>query len=152
MLILVDSREQLPYWKGSACAKTALIVGDYTTANLLNKFHIERKSGSDLYGTLTRGMPRFRKEILRALDHHIKLVVLVELSRADFVALKIPYAHKLKVKGESLDKTITTLEQKYKLQFVWCRHRKHGCESVLNLLTKMEKGAKKKARISPRLS
>lgn len=137
MLILVDSREQLPYWTGSQCAKTALNVGDYTTASLLNRFHIERKSASDLYGTIVHNHPRFRHEILRAKDARITLVVVAEVLRDDFIALRWSRV-KLKMKPETLDRILTTVETRYGLNFVWCKSRIHAKSTIEKILRKEE--------------
>lgn len=142
MYILVDSREQLPYWKASECGRTMLNVGDYTTVKLLNKFHIERKSPQDLYGTITKGCYRFKKEILRAYDANIKLIVVVESSRLDFVNKRFPRGADRKVTTTALDKTITTFETKYFIEFVWCTCREHAKTVVLKRLTIEEKRAK----------
>lgn len=66
MTILVDTREQKPYWDIN---RTTLIVGDYTTKKLKNIYHIERKSLQDLYGTLTSGNNRFKYELFLSLIH-----------------------------------------------------------------------------------
>ena len=136
MLIIVDSREQLPYWKGSECAKTALIVGDYSTERLINKFHIERKSPQDLYGTITKGNHRFKRELQRAWDREIEIVVYVESTREDFIMKRFPRGDLLKFKSESLDKLITTFETKYFLQIVWCGNRTRAKDMVLKRLKK----------------
>lgn len=140
--IVVDSREQLPYWKGSECFKTALLVGDYTTVKLLNRLHIERKSPQDLYGTFTKGCSRFKKELIRAYNANIKLVLVCESSRADFINKKFPKGDERKQSTAALDKQITTFEEKYFLEFVWCSCREHAKGVVLKRLTKEEKRAK----------
>ena len=133
MLLIVDTREQLPlFTKG--CARMALNVGDYTTADLLNKFHVERKSGADLYGTLTKGNVRFRKELIRAKDAGIELVVLVEQSRENFIAKKFPRGKERLFPSEGLRKMIATFEQKYGLQFYWCRSRSAAKAKLIRLL------------------
>src|SRR5690349_5556133 len=76
--IIADTREQQPLWLPPLCKKQTLVVGDYTTEKLKRKFIIERKSPGDLYGTITKGHPRFKREIKRALDKKIELVVFVE--------------------------------------------------------------------------
>jgi DNA excision repair protein ERCC-4 len=137
--IVVDSREQRPYWQGKDALKTALNVGDYTTIALMNRFHIERKSLPDLYGTITRGHVRFRWEILRAQKAGVKLVVMVEGSPKDFFDLNFARGDKLKIKGEQLKKIITTMKKKYALEFVWCSSRVTAKKEVLKRLIKEEK-------------
>lgn len=137
MLILVDSREQLPYWRGSQCAITALTVGDYTTATLLNRFHIERKSPADLYQTIIHNHPRFRREVLRAQDAKITLAVVVECERERFVSLAWA-TRSLKMNPKTLEKIITTMEDRYGT-FMWCKNRAKAIECTLARLKKEER-------------
>jgi len=134
MLILVDSREQLPYWKGSQCARTALLVGDYTTAKLLNLFHIERKSMADLYGTIIQGHSRFRREILRSYENKTTLVVYVEGSKKDFVAKKFPRGQDRKIESKTLEKICNSIALRYNLEIVWCKDREDCRVKVLKRL------------------
>lgn len=130
MLILIDTREQKPLVDG---AWLKLVVGDYTTPQLLNKFHVERKSGEDLYGTLTKGNVRFRRELIRAADLEIKLVVLIEMSEKNFIAKKFSGPER-QFKSESLQKLIATFTEKYKLRFIWCKNRATAKRKLLTLL------------------
>lgn len=139
MLILVDSREQKPYWKGSQCAKTALTVGDYASVHSLNIYHIERKSLVDLYGTVTKGHLRFRKELLRAADKGIILEMVVEGSRKDFINKKFYKGNERLIKSETLDKMITTIQKRYKLKVYWCKSRKSAMFTVIKLLKQYER-------------
>lgn len=138
MLLLVDSREQLPYWKGSACAVTSLNVGDYTTANLLNRFHIERKSPADLYQTIIHNHPRFRREVLRAEEARITLVVVVEATRERFISLAWS-SRPLKQRPLTVDKILTTIQSRYGLEFIWCKNRLAAMDATLARLQKEEK-------------
>lgn len=140
MLLLVDSREQLPYWKGSQCAVTSLNVGDYTTANLLNRFHIERKSPADLYQTIIHDHPRFRREVLRAFDADITLVVVVEATRERFINLTWS-RRPLKQRPETLDKILNTVQSRYGLEFIWCKNRGAALCATLARLKKEEQKA-----------
>lgn len=141
-MIFVDSREQLPYWKGSKAAKTALLVGDYTTFYLMGKYHIERKSLVDLYGTVTKGHYRFKKEILRAKFAKIKLEVVVEGSKKDFKLKKFYKGEDRLVEGETLIKIVDSIERKHKIKFHWCSTRDAARKKVLSLLRQRDKTIK----------
>jgi hypothetical protein len=136
--MIVDTREQLPLWKGNKCKKRTLNVGDYTTEALLNKFHIERKSPQDLYGTLTRGHVRFRNELIRA-EHvsGVKLVMFVECSRETFVNLQFKGAHRYALTGAHVGKIVATIENKYGLEVVWCKTRA-ACKKAIEARLKEE--------------
>lgn len=122
-MFIVDTREQLPYWTGSACFRTALCVGDYTTTLLHNNYHIERKSMPDLYQTITKGHARFRREIFRAWDNKIRFSVYVEGTKEGFLAKRFPRGSMLKVSTQALRKIITAYEDKYMLDIIWGKSR-----------------------------
>lgn len=128
MIILVDTREQLPFFKGAK--RKTLNVGDYTTVKLLNKFHIERKSLADLYGTVTKGNTRFKYELFRAAHNRIVLEVFVEGTRQDFIDKKFPKGDERKFPSEGLERMINTFERKYFLKFHFHKSRK-ACEAAV---------------------
>jgi ERCC4-type nuclease len=66
-VILVDSREQRPLDFDDAPRRLATLeTGDYSAEGLERIICIERKSVSDLYGTVGKGRERFEREIVRA--------------------------------------------------------------------------------------
>lgn len=139
MIILIDTREQLQLNFGAIdCRAWTLKEGDYTTIKLYNHFHIERKSPQDLYGSIIQNHMRFRREILRAIEKKLKLVIYVETTRKKFIEKKFPQGDKRKVKSETLNKIIDTLQRHYDLEFVWCRSRKVMQELVLKRFRKEE--------------
>jgi len=119
-IVLVDTREQLPIsflgWK-----KHKLDVGDYTTELLLNKFHIERKSPQDLYQSIIQNHFRFVNMLCLAKSRRIKIAIYVECIRKNFVQLKFPKGNERKMRPETLDKIVATMETRY--EFVWCKDR-----------------------------
>jgi ERCC4-type nuclease len=138
MNILVDTREQKPFFKGAK--RKTLNVGDYTTTKLHGKFHIERKSLMDLYGTLTKGNTRFKYELFRAAYHQIKLEVYVEGSREDFINKRFPKGEERKFSSEGLERLLDTFERKYYLKFNFFRTRKACEKAVMERLKEAEKG------------
>lgn len=139
MTIIVDTREQLPYWSDN---RKALIVGDYTTKKLHNIFHIERKSLGDLYGTLTSGNRRFKYELFRAAWQRISICVYVEGSRVDFINKRFPKGNERKFSKDGLDRLITTFEKKYHLVFHWHSSRNQCKNNLLKRLVLEEKAQK----------
>lgn len=140
--ILVDTREQKPFFKteaGIIANKFCLKVGDYSTPMLLNRYHIERKSLQDLYGTLIQNHPRWRREVLRAEDHGIKLVVVVEGTHDDFINKRFPKGKDRKATTTSLEKMIATIRRRYQLEIFFCKSREHAFRKTLNLLKNEEK-------------
>lgn len=111
--------------------KQKLDEGDYTTVDLLNKAHIERKSGNDLYGSIIQGHTRFRAEIQRAIDKNIKLAIFVECTKADFVNKKFKGGYRLATKTGTLTKIVNTIQEKYNIEFRWCDGRDELREQML---------------------
>jgi len=136
LCILVDTREQLPYWN---CNRTTLLVGDYTTKRLHKRFHIERKSLQDLYGTLIQGNTRFKRELFRAAYHQITICLYIEGTREDFINKRFPKGNERKFSTDGLDKLIKTFERVYYLQFHWHRNRAHSRREVEKRLQMEEK-------------
>lgn len=132
-VIYIDSREQTPIeFPGSIRMK--LEVGDYTTPKHFNKLHLERKSPGDLYGTILKGHVRFRKEIRRAAEGNIKLVMIIECTEKVFYSKRWPGGKYCKVSEVTLERIIKTLTIKYGLTFIWCEDRKVMKKIILNLL------------------
>jgi len=138
MVIITDTREQLPYWSEQ---KSTLLVGDYTTKKLLNKFHIERKSLADLYGTLTSGNNRFKYELFRAAYFHIHLEVYVEGTLANFINKRFPKGSERKFTTEGLNRLVSTFEKKYHLKFHWCGNRAKA-QNLVRMRLLAEEGKK----------
>ena len=124
-MIIVDTREQKPLWdlKDSGVIRFKLSEGDYTTTDLYNIAHIERKSGNDLYGSLIQGHERFRNEIQRANEKGLKLAVFVECDKRTFVGKKFKGGFRLHCKPAVLAKILSTFSKKYNIEFVWCKDR-----------------------------
>lgn len=124
-MIIIDTREQNPLWdsKEFKVKKMKLDEGDYTTDELLNKAHIERKSGIDLYGSLIQNHKRFVAEIQRAIEKDLSFAVFVECSEKAFVSKKFKGGFRLKTPSSTLGKIIKTFQERYPIEFVWCKDR-----------------------------
>ena len=124
-MIITDTREQKPLWDPAFfnVKIQKLNEGDYTTEDLLGIAHVERKSGIDLYGSITQGHTRFRNELKRAIEKNVKLAVFVECTREDFFRKKFKGGYRLQADGETLLKIISTISNKYNVEFVWCEDR-----------------------------
>ncbi len=124
-MIIIDTRERKPLWdeKEFDVKRLKLDEGDYTTDKLLNKAHIERKSGIDLYGSLIQGHKRFAAEIQRAIEKDLTFAVFVECSKKVFIAKKFHGGYRLQVKPKVLAKVVETFTSRYPIEFVWCEDR-----------------------------
>ena len=127
MVIIQDTREQTPLRFNhpyiTDVVRKKLDVGDYGCE--FNDGHepnlyFERKSIGDLYGTMGKGYPRFKKEVARATESNSQLIVVVEGSLTD-VAKGYKYS---RMKPESMVKKLFTLWMRYNLLTVYCSSRK----------------------------
>lgn len=131
MKIIFDTREQLPLYElGPKVRATKLEVGDYTTERLINKYHIERKSPQDLYGSIIQGHDRFKRMLLLAKELGIQLSIYVECPEATFFNKEFARAKQLQVSGEQLRKMLTTMKERYDFDIVWCNGREDMMEQV----------------------
>ena len=124
-MIIIDSREQKPLWdpKLFTVKIQKLDEGDYTTDVLLDQAHVERKSGADLYGSLIQNHKRFASEIQRAIGKDLSFAVFVECSEKTFIAKRFKGGSRLQVKPEVLAKIIKTFQERYPVEFIWCKDR-----------------------------
>lgn len=124
-MIVIDTREQKPLWdpKIFKVLVQKLDEGDYTTEDLFNKAHAERKSGIDLYGSLIQGHKRFVAEIQRAIEKDLTFAVFIECTEKEFVEKKFSGGYRLQVKPKVLAKVIKTFMSRYPIEFVWCDGR-----------------------------
>lgn len=77
--IIIDTREQSPLVLDVSSRIDTIKVGDYRREDRYDdNVVIERKSLSDFCGTLGKGFERFERELERAVDADIYVVMLVE--------------------------------------------------------------------------
>jgi DNA excision repair protein ERCC-4 len=138
--IIVDSREQKPFqFEGHTLIESKLEYGDYSL-HPNNKLAIERKSLSDLYGTLSGGRERFEREIQKAKKLEGYIVVVVESTLNNMMYQKQKFG---KASGEFIAHNMRQLLRKYdNLQFVFCDDRKDAKIKTLHILAMNEEACK----------
>ena len=127
MVIYQDTREQkelnfTSYQEVEKVVRTALPYGDYACKFNEERIPVvfERKNLGDLFGTLGKGMNRFKKELNRASKDEVALIIIIEVD-----LLKILKGYKYsKMKGLSVIRTLFTLMLKHRVPFVTCKNRK----------------------------
>lgn len=131
--IIVDTRERSPFSFDSKTINKKLDFGDYSVEG--SYLSIERKSMSDLAGTLTTGFDRFCREIERSGY----LIVLVE-ETAEYVMNFTPdykWSNKSKIRGSFICNRIRGLLQTYdNLQFLFANGKDEGallCKKILTM-------------------
>lgn len=80
----------------------------------------ERKGFSDLWGTMTSGYDRFKREMERAKADNVKLILIIEGSYSDVWN----GFERSKYDGASMLKKLATLYVKYDLEYVFCESRR----------------------------
>jgi ERCC4-type nuclease len=114
-MIIIDTREQKPLWnsKKVRVIRKKLNEGDYTTEELLNKAHAERKSGIDFYGSLIKNHKRFSAEVQRAIEKDLSFAIFVECTEEVFVSKRFKGGSRLKCDVDTLKKIIKTFSSRY---------------------------------------
>lgn len=126
MKIIIDTREQRPleftHAYISQTIKRKCEVGDYG-CQLEDGYEIpiyfERKSIGDLFGTLSAGYKRFKKEILHAKGSNLLLVLIIEGTLSK-VSKGIESSQRC---GDEVVQQLFTLLIRYKLPFICCKDR-----------------------------
>ena len=133
--ILIDTREQKPLeFYDSEVVNTEVVCLPYGDYHIRFKdgyeppVVFERKSLSDLFGTLGKGYVRFKKEITKAKNDDVQLVIIIECSLTKiFRGIK----HS-KRSGGSVVKQLFTLMVRHKIPFVCCSNRKEMAQYIVN--------------------
>ena len=157
MTIQIDSREKaraikniLQFFDESEITyfQSKLYIGDYMSMDN-PRLIIDRKQNlNELCSNVTSDHDRFRKELLKAKNNGIQLVILVEHGKGiecleDVIFWKNPRSEKrvkvdgkfqtVKTKattGQTLYNILCTLERKYGVKYVFCDKENTGHEIV----------------------
>jgi len=133
--ILIDSREQKPLLfennKVESIDIVCLPYGDYRAKlddGYLPSIVFERKSISDLFGTLSKGYERFKKEINKAKKDNVQLIIIIEGTLTK-ISKGNKYSHR---SGDSIIKQLFTLMIKHNILFVCCKDRSEMANYITN--------------------
>lgn len=134
MDILIDSREQAPLKFKSKHLDSVIVqkldYGDYRVVfkdNFSPKVAFERKSISDLFGTLGKGYKRFKREIIRSQEDKALLIIIIEGTLSDILK-GIDYS---KQDGNRVAKQLFTIMVRYHVPFVCCANRKEMSRYII---------------------
>jgi len=134
--IYVDTREQLPLEFDWPTEPKTLKVGDYALndSEVTCNCYVERKSLSDFISTLSvKNYDRFEREIQRAEEEGIYLIVLVEDTLNNALSFKyLPYiSKKIRVTPEFIFRNVRVLIQKYPhIQFLFVKDREESSRVI----------------------
>lgn len=149
MVLIIDTREnlKLSFNEGifGEIRHNALSVGDYGCRinEELVPIIFERKNLADLFSTL--GGPnyqRFKKEMQRAKEANIKLVLLIEGTMREVQA----GYERSQFDGDSMLKKLATLYVKYDLEYHFCCDRRVMSRRIEDTFQAVERLWKKEKR------
>ncbi len=128
--IFQDTREQSPLKFDFPVTVQKLACGDYCpNKDFFCDLFIERKSLSDLAGTLTQGIERFEREIERARNLGFYLVILTECKYSDLADYSPANSFSRKINGAFLLNQIRKLMND-NIQFLFSSSRARSAELV----------------------
>ncbi|MDD3411529.1 MAG: ERCC4 domain-containing protein [Eubacteriales bacterium] len=137
--IIVDTREQ-KYGHvekaferaGVKWLRTKLPIGDYARLDNMSVVVDRKQHLNEVCGNLCQQHERFQRELLRARDNGIKLIILVESGTVKQLEdvkqwqnprLKVsPYA----LSGTGLYRRMATMQARYGVEWRFCRHQDAG--------------------------
>jgi len=131
--IIVDTREQKPleFYKSNIKVRIEKLgYGDYRMRFLDGKMSstvFERKTVADLFGSMTKGHERFKKEIAKARSNNALLIIIIEGSLSK-VAKGIRHS---KVQGISIIRTVFSLWVRYGVIPVFAKDRREAAEYIV---------------------
>jgi hypothetical protein len=136
MKIYVDTREQNPLTFPCSIEVRTLNVGDYSCADpYYSDLVVERKSLEDFVGTMGKGNERFKKEIERAREQNIYLVIVVE-EKFDTALNYHGKNSKQKLGGPSPFGIVRKLLQEYKnIQFLFANDRAGSADKIRRIFS-----------------
>ena len=161
MNIQVDSRERENEWKrirqqfddlGVKYFRSKLYCGDYQSIDNARLIIDRKKDLQELCGNVCQQHERFKKELLRAIEQGIKIVILCEQGEdiktlEDVYFWQNPRKHKVvwktidgkrvktvishkAVDGNQLYKSLRTIQDRYNVDFVFCTKEETGKKIV----------------------
>lgn len=134
--LVCDSREQIQLdlsVNGAAVERGVLPVGDYGLKDPQGRLFplvVERKSKGDLFGTLAKGFERFKKEIGKAREAKVQLIVVIEATRSE-VAEGFHYSAR---KGISVVRQLNTLFVKYDIPYIYAQNSFEAARVIEDIL------------------
>lgn len=126
--------------EGVSTFLSKLDVGDYMSIDNPTLCIDRKKDLQELCGNVTQQHERFRRELIRAIDHGIHLIILIEHG-ADIQNLEDVYFWEnprrekspKATSGEQLYKSLVTMQERYGVEFAFCDKR-HTGQTIIKLL------------------
>ncbi|MBW1710605.1 MAG: ERCC4 domain-containing protein [Deltaproteobacteria bacterium] len=142
MIIVIDTREQLPYEFKTENESGTLQTGDYSIKGAEDLVAIERKTIDDLIGCLTGGRERFEKELRRsrALEY---FALVIECSLLDLTNGR--YTSKMNPK--SAVQSVLAFSVRYGMPVFFAENRVYGGRLTESLLLKFAREMENRVKV-----
>lgn len=142
MILVCDTREQkMLDFSGiegiEKIEELGLSYGDYSA--IVHECPVpiifERKAFGDLWGTMTSGHDRFKREMQRAKDDGIKLILMIEGTYSDVWN----GFDKSSYDGQSMLKKLAMMYVRYDLEYVFCESRRVMARRIADTFLAVER-------------
>ncbi len=141
MKLIIDTREQRPLVFNhkliTEVEVKGLPFGDYgaMSSDYQHPVVFERKSINDLYGTLSQGYERFKREIERAKEQNYRIIIIVEGSLKR-ILMGTAFSNRT---PESIIYQLFTIRVRYDVETVFCPTREDMSEFITQFYIAHEK-------------
>lgn len=140
MIIIVDTREQLPYdfaciTPPPAVEVATLDAGDYSLKGFEGQVAIERKTLNDAYSTFGQGRRRFQVELERLAGYQFAAVVI----EADWHTIVRRPPSRSRLNPKTVVASIAAWSQRYGVHFWTCPNREFAERWTYRLLERFWK-------------
>lgn len=138
MVIICDTREQKPLEFSVPTVRECLPVGDYQARfkdGTLSTVIFERKSIGDLYGTLSQGYDRFRRQIGRACELNLSIKIIVEGSLRRI----LQGSSNSRRTPISIVYQIFTIRLRYGVETIFCNTREEMSQYITHMFLALER-------------
>lgn len=136
-IVLVDSKEKFPYTFQSIkpdsplTKRTGLKTGDYSVGGMENLICVERKSLSDLYGSIGKGRERFENEMRRMAEFEYAAIVI----EADIKAWFTTPPARSRMNPKAVFRSLIAFSQRYNVH-VWPMWDRQSAEKLTYIILK----------------
>lgn len=119
--IVIDSREQLPYFGELDLPVVTLKAGDYSLSGYETKVAVERKTKEDAYNCIGQGRRRF-EACLERLSRLERKAVVIECDLRDF-AIPPPYST---ISASKAVGSFVSWSCRFNIPVFWCGSREYA--------------------------
>jgi len=132
VVIIVDTREQLPYdFAGVETIRACLPSGDYSVQNYETVAAVERKTLADLVQSLSHGRERFEREMERLKEYEFK-ILMIDATLEDIAK----HRYQSQMHPSAVVGSLAAFMLDYQIQVVFAGKREYAELLTLRLLTK----------------